>query len=145
MPSRDAPCFVTPDTAPLPFLTMLSSMRVTATTLHMLAPALLLGALACNSDDDVIVEPPPTGAAVLNGDITANRTLYRDTVYTLSGFVHVTNGARLTIQSGTQIHGDANVLGSSLFVLKGAQIVAEGTAQAPIVFTSSKDAGQRKP
>ena len=32
-------------------------------------------------------------SAVINGDITANRTLYADTAYTLSGFIHVANGA----------------------------------------------------
>jgi hypothetical protein len=83
--------------------------------------------------------------ATITGDITANRTLFSDTVYTISGFVHVANGAVLTIQPGTRIVGDQNVLGSSLFILRGARIVANGTAQAPIVFTSGRAAGQRQP
>jgi hypothetical protein len=83
--------------------------------------------------------------ATLTGDITASRTLFADTLYTISGFVHVANGATLTIQPGTKIVGDQNVLGSSLFVLRGAKIVANGTAQAPIVFTSARAAGQRQP
>jgi len=87
----------------------------------------------------------PSGAAVISGDITTNRTLVKDTVYTISGFVHVANGATLTIPAGTKILGDANVLGSSRFVLRGAKIVATGTAAAPIVFTSSKAVGQRQP
>ena len=44
-----------------------------------------------------------SASAVINTDITVNRTLYADTAYTLSGFVHVANGATLTIQPGTTI------------------------------------------
>jgi hypothetical protein len=84
-------------------------------------------------------------SAVINADIVASRTLYADTAYTLSGFIHVANGATLTIQPGTIIKGDFNVLGSSLLVLKGAKIQAVGTADAPIVFTSSRPVGQRQP
>ncbi len=89
----------------------------------------------------------PLGAftRTVTGDITANTTWYRDTTYTISGFVHVANGATLTIESGTTIKGDFNTLGSSLFVLRGAKIMAIGTAAQPIVFTSSQAAGQRKP
>jgi hypothetical protein len=78
-------------------------------------------------------------------DITASRTLYADTVYTLKGFIHVANGATLTIQPGTTIKGDFNTLGSSLWILRGAKIQAVGTADAPIVFTSSQPVGQRHP
>jgi hypothetical protein len=56
----------------------------------------------------------------------------------------VANGAALTIQAGTTIQGDYNTLGSSLFVLRGARIEANGTADAPIVFTSSRPIGQRQ-
>ena len=88
-------------------------------------------------------EGPKT--AIISGDIAANRTLYADTVYTLRGFVKVTQGVTLTIQPGTRIEGDYNTLGSSLFVLRGGRIMACATAQAPIVFTSSRPAGQRMP
>ncbi len=84
-------------------------------------------------------------AATISTDITASRTLYADTAYMLSGFVHVANGATLTIQPGTTIKGDFNVLGSSLMIMRGARIQAVGTAAAPIVFTSSRPAGQRQP
>jgi hypothetical protein len=83
--------------------------------------------------------------ATINADITASRTLFADTTYTLTGFIHVANGATLTIQPGTTILGDANVLGSALFILRGARIIAKGTATQPIVFTSSRAAGQRQP
>lgn len=84
-------------------------------------------------------------AADLTTDITVNRTLFADTTYTLRGFIHVANGATLTIQPGTTIVGDFNTLGSSLWVLRGAKIQAVGTADAPIVFTSSRAVGSRQP
>jgi len=78
-------------------------------------------------------------------DVTANTTWTNDKTYTLKGFIHVANGATLTIQPGTKIMGDFNTLGSSLFILRGAKINAVGTAEAPIVFTSSRAVGQRQP
>jgi hypothetical protein len=78
-------------------------------------------------------------------DITASTTWTNDKTYTLKGFIHVANGATLTIQPGTRVIGDFNTLGSSLFILRGAKINAVGTADAPIVFTSSRPAGQRQP
>jgi hypothetical protein len=83
--------------------------------------------------------------AVIDTDITANRTLYADTVYTIKGFIKVANGATLTIQPGTRIEGDYETVGSSLFVLRGAKIMAVGTAAQPIVFTSARPVGQRRP
>src|SRR5688572_10958015 len=93
------------------------------------------------------VTTPAAGpkVAVISADIGANRTLYADTVYTLRGFIHVGSGATLTIQPGTRIEGDFATLGSSLFIMRGARIMACGTAAAPIVFTSSRAAGQRQP
>jgi Fibronectin type III domain len=83
--------------------------------------------------------------ATLTGNITADVTLHADTTYTLSGYVKVGNGKTLTIEAGTKIVGDPNVAGSSLWILRGSKIDAQGTADAPIVFTSGKPAGQRKP
>lgn len=78
-------------------------------------------------------------------DITTNTRWYADTTYTLKGFIHVASGATLTIEPGTVIKGDFATLGASLFVLRGARIDAIGRADAPIVFTSSRTAGQRQP
>ncbi|MDQ8162479.1 MAG: hypothetical protein P3C10_07840 [Gemmatimonadota bacterium] len=81
----------------------------------------------------------------LSGSIAANRTLTPDTNYVLRGFVYVNSGATLTINAGTKIVGDTTALGSALFVLRGARIVANGTAAAPVVFTSQRSAGNRSP
>lgn len=85
------------------------------------------------------------GVVEITTDIAANRTFSADTIYRLKGFIHVLQGATLTINPGTTIQGDFATLGSSLFVLRGARIVARGTAEAPIVFTSSQPVGQRRP
>ncbi len=87
---------------------------------------------------------PDRALTVVNADITTSTTWTRDKKYRLTGFIHVANGATLTIESGTIIEGDFNVVGSSLFILRGAKIDAQGTAAAPIVFTSSQPVGQRR-
>lgn len=103
------------------------------------------GASQYSSEVSVTTKAPGTAAATISASITANRTLYADTTYTLSGFIQVANGATLTIQPGTKILGDFNTTGSSLFITRGAKIDAQGTATNPIVFTSSRAAGQRQP
>jgi hypothetical protein len=91
------------------------------------------------------VTVPGAAVATLSGNYTTDRTLSADTLYTLSGYVKFGGGSTLTIPAGTTIVGDAAVLGSSLWILRGSQIDAQGTAAAPIVFTSSKPAGSRAP
>lgn len=78
----------------------------------------------------------------ITGDVLADRTLTADTIYELGSFVHVANGATLTIEAGTRMEG---LPSSALFVLRGARIEAVGTADAPIVMTSARAAGQRQP
>ena len=98
-----------------------------------------------SSEGSATTKPLGFAAADITGDITASRTLYSDTTYTLKGFIHVANGATLTIQPGTTIKGDFATVGSSLFILRGAKIIANGTADQPIVLTSSRAAGSRQP
>ncbi len=100
---------------------------------------------AASGEISATTAAPGNAALTINQDITTNRTLSVDTAYTISGFVHVLNGATLTIQPGTIIKGDYNVLGSSLMIMRGARINAVGTAALPIVFTSSRPVGQRQP
>ena len=96
----------------------------------------------------VTVDPagePGEAVDTLEGSITADRSLSADTLYVLKGYVKVASGATLTIAPGTTIVGDTATLGSSLWILRGAQIDAQGTAEAPIVFTSGKPEGSRAP
>lgn len=100
---------------------------------------------AYSTETQIAFGAPGAKARRVTGNITANQTWSSDTVYTLSGFIKVQSGATLTIQPGTTIVGDSTVAGSSLWILRGAKIMAEGTATAPIVFTSARSAGNRKP
>jgi len=74
----------------------------------------------------------------LSGDITTNTTLTADTVWVINGLVTVNNGATLTIEPGTTIVGAAGTGAASSYLVidKNSKIMAEGTAQAPIIFTS---------
>lgn len=114
-----------------------------SSSLAVVLSALTIGACAdgdpLGPGDDGI-DP---GDATITTDIVANRTFYADTTYTLSGFIKVASGATLTIQPGTKIIGDFDVPGSSLFVLRGAKILAVGTAEDPIVFTSERASGRQ--
>jgi hypothetical protein len=91
------------------------------------------------------VTPPPAPKVATVAGVPVSRTFFSDTTYVLQGYVKVSNGATLTIQPGTRIVGDTTVAGSSLWVLRGSKIVAEGTATAPIVFTSQRSEGNRAP
>ncbi len=107
----------------------------------LLTSALLL--TACN-DSTTGPTPIPPGDATITTNITTDRTFHAETTYTLSGFIQVTNGAILTIEPGTRIAGDFDVVGSSLFITRGAKIIANGTAAEPILFTSERPVGQRQ-
>ena len=118
-----------------------------ANTAYQYRVSTVRGSQTSSTTTAVSVTTSPAGqfAAEITGDITANRRLTADTVYTIKGFVHVLNAVTLTIDPGTLLKGDFNTLGSSLFILRGAKINAIGTAANPIVFTSSQPVGQRHP
>ena len=120
---------------------------LTASTLYRYRIITVRGSTSSAPSGEISITTLAFGsfAATINQDIAASRTLYADTAYTISGFIHVLNGATLTIQPGTVIKGDFNVVGSSLIIMRGAKITAVGTAAAPIVFTSSRAVGQRQP
>ena len=80
----------------------------------------------------------------LTGNINATTTLTSDKVWTLKGYVYVTDGASLIIQPGTKIVSDIAEKGA-LCIERGAKIIAEGTQTNPIVFTSAKPDGQKSP
>ena len=99
----------------------------------------------CSKDlgGDVAPVNVPT-STTLSGNITATTTLTSDKEWVLKGYVYVTDGAKLIIQPGTIIKSDISEKGA-LCIERGAQIIAEGTAAKPIVFTSGRVAGERTP
>jgi hypothetical protein len=86
----------------------------------------------------------------VKGNITANTNWTANNVYVIKGFVYVQSGATLTIEKGTLIKGagkeddpSGQQQGATLIINQGAKIMAIGTAEQPIVFTSSKEPGKR--
>ena len=74
--------------------------------------------------------------------ITSAMTLTSDTVWVLDDLVEVREGGVLTIEPCTRIEGTKDPVGS-LFIEQGAQIMAVGTADEPILFTSQQPVGMR--
>lgn len=91
---------------------------------------------------DVTVVPSTGQVITVSGDITADTRWYSQAKYHLSGFVYVKNNATLTIEPGTIIKGVSNTK-ATLIIERGSKIMAAGTADMPIVFTSDKAPGQR--
>jgi hypothetical protein len=105
----------------------------------------ILGLFSCQKElggDDAPINTPLS--TTLTGNINTTTTLTADKVWTLKGYVYVTDGAKLIIQPGTTIVSDISEKGA-LCIERGAQIIAEGTATKPIIFTSGKIAGERTP
>jgi hypothetical protein len=111
----------------------------------LLGIILIFGLFSCKKDlggNDAPINVPTT--TTLSGNINTTTTLTSDKVWTLKGYVYVTDGAKLIIQPGTTIISDISEKGA-LCIERGAQIIAEGTAAKPIVFTSGKVVGERTP
>jgi hypothetical protein len=126
--------------------------RSLKTGITMMGSALFLGAAllcgSCNSDDDK--DDTPKGETLDLGDgsdgyeIKENTILKYPNTYHLKGFVYVTDGVTLTVEPGVIIKGDKDSKGT-LIVEKGGKLIAEGTKERPIVFTSAMAKGERKP
>ena len=88
----------------------------------------------------VTKEVTPVGVVsniiTLTGNITKDTTLYAKDVNYLSGKVYVTKGVTLTIEAGAKVMGKTGSNVAALIIARGAKIVAKGTAEKPIVFTS---------
>jgi len=85
--------------------------------------------------------------------LTKNQRWTRDRVYILANNVIVPNGVTLTIEPGTLIRAEFPTIGQgvgaeaaltpadpgALVVARGGRLIAAGTADAPIIFTSIDD------
>ena len=82
-----------------------------------------------------------TGNFVLSGEISSDRTLTADKIWTIKGRVFVGDGATLTIPAGTilKAEGGTGTNASFLAVARGGKLIANGTADKPIIMTSVSD------
>lgn len=116
-------------------------MKKLSTLLIMLT--LALGFVGCKEDTDDPDPTPITGAETIveAGAITGEVTWKADKYHELAGKVVVESGATLTIEPGTIIKGRTGTgsLATALIVARGGKIIAEGTADEPIIFTSVLD------
>ena len=101
----------------------------------------------CFKDDDTPIifgELPDSNPQVtvpVTGQLAQNTTWTANNIYQLNQKVVVPSGVTLTIEPGTIIKGSAGTgsLASALIVARGATINAQGTANQPIIFTSTSD------
>ena len=90
----------------------------------------------------VTKEVAPVGVVsntvTLSGRITKDTTLFAKDVNYLSGIVYVMRGVTLTIQEGAKVMGKSSGADvAALVITRGAKIIARGTAEKPVVFTSA--------
>ncbi|MGB3544048.1 MAG: T9SS C-terminal target domain-containing protein, partial [Rubrivirga sp.] len=82
---------------------------------------------------------------VVTSDITSDVRWTTGNTYVLDGLIFVDAGATLTIDAGTVVKGRAaneistGDFASALIVKRGSNIEANGTADAPIIFTAERD------
>lgn len=97
---------------------------------------------------------PAKTVVEVSGVLSGNITWTKDKIYKLKGFVRVGSDTLqtipadvktgvLTIEPGTVIIGE-RASKATLVIQRGSKIIAKGTATAPIVFTSERNAGERE-
>lgn len=78
---------------------------------------------------------------ILEGTLTT-QTLDAAKPYLLKSQVFIPNGVTVTVPAGTVIKGD-KATKATLIVQPGGKLIAEGTANNPVVFTSAQAVGER--
>jgi len=96
---------------------------------------------AMSSNEALISNLVSTVTITDDGNGTGTTTWTSDNIYILNGFVFVNDGQTLTIEPGTVIKGKSGQgeNASALIVAMGGKIMAEGTADKPIIFTAEAD------
>lgn len=108
---------------------------------------LILSALlvaSCSTDDtaDITINVDGnnnnnSGATFISGTYTTDLTLDANTEYVINGSLIMTSGTTLTIPAGMTVNAMASGSDVYIAIAEGAQIMANGTANNPIVFTSN--------
>ncbi len=128
-------------------LTSLLSLAAAVVMAITLLPEPVLTQSAGQIGNPVTVPGIDKPVRVIRGRFTGNVTLTSDTYWVLRGAVFIgagdgTSTATLTIAAGTRIVGETATRGT-LVIERGARIIANGTAAAPIVMTSDQPVGTR--
>ena len=110
------------------------------------------GQIVIGNVEDVVDDTPVTGLGSMttldDGSILVEGTFIDEDVtfgntaeYILDGRVIFGQGSSLTVNPGAIVKGREGTgsLASSLIIGRGAEILAEGTAAQPIIFTSTED------
>jgi len=79
---------------------------------------------------------------IIRGRFTRDVVLTSNTFWVLRGTVFIDAPARLIVEPGTTVVGETATRGT-LVISRGAQIIADGTREQPIVFTSDQAVGER--
>jgi hypothetical protein len=88
----------------------------------------------------VTVTAIPAATGEITGDFTANK-VYAYGNYTLKGMVKINSGVTVTFAPGSTITCDKTTGQNGLIILLGGKLIANGTADAPIVFTEKSKVG----
>jgi len=116
--------------------------------LTILASILLIAIafVSCGEDNPVETDPevtPPEEQKEIKitDNITSDQTWKDGKVHVLGGRIAVEAGATLTIEGGAIVKGEAGTGANStaLLVARDATLNANGTADAPVIFTSVAD------
>jgi hypothetical protein len=95
---------------------------------------------------------PPKAIVLVKGNLEGDIKWTEDKIYKLEGFVRVGTEAvfgtisktgTLTIEPGTVIIGDRATKGT-LIIQRGSKLIANGTVEKPIVFTSERKTGEKE-
>lgn len=94
-------------------------------------------------EGDAITPPVDPTSNIISGVISSSK-FYAKGKWILKGYVYVTEGATITFEAGCVVQSDITEKGA-LIIERGAKLIASGTKDNPIVFTSGKAAGSRAP
>ncbi len=113
--------------------------------LAMIFAAFVMSAtlVSCDDDDDENDDPDPEPETefTVSSNITENTTWETGNTYILTDRIAVEDGATLTIEPGVVVKGQAGTgaNATALLIARGGKLMAEGTADSPIIFTSVAD------
>lgn len=104
--------------------------------------------LASNYDPEAVYEDGSCEydrlLIVIEGEITDTAIWTTENDYLIRGNVYVREGAQLRIDTGVVVMGEKATHGT-IIVQRGGQILAEGTTEEPVIFTSDQEEGLRMP